>query len=251
MCIIYITRFSLVITSMLTSTRTSSQSEYLKYLFGDERMNIKFKLFESITLPSIVNQFDLKNVYWIICISDKLPERHLNRLNKLIKPYSFIKTLTFKDNENINNKIISTQLFQAYKNKIKATIRLDDDDGLLRTHTQNVRKYIQLRYLGHILGFQAGISYSYNLHKCERVHFPKSIHAVGCCYYSLEKTIFDCIDHSYYLKEYKCIVDKAHISWIISDSTISDSQRNKDEEQFKYTKSIDLINKYFPHINLK
>ena len=124
MCIIYITRFSLVMTSMLTSTRTSSQSEYLKYLFGDERMNIKFKLFESITLPSIVNQFDLKNVYWIICISDKLPERHLSRLNNLIKSYNFIKTVTFKDNENINDKIISTKLFQAYKNKIKATIRL-------------------------------------------------------------------------------------------------------------------------------
>ena len=251
MCIIYITRFSLVMTSMLTATRTSSYSEYLKYLFGDKRMNVKFQVFESITLPSIVNQFDLKNVYWIICISDKLPERHLSHLNNLIKSYNFIKTVTFKDNENMSDKIISTKLFQAYKNKIKATIRLDDDDGVARTHTKNVRKYMQLKYLDHILGFTKGVTYNYNLHKCERIHFYKSIPAVGCCYYSLEKTIYGCGDHSYYQNNYKCIIDKMHVNWIISDSDISDSNRNKDEKQFKYTKPVDLIKKYFPHINLK
>jgi len=42
-----------------------------------------------------------------------------------------------------------------------------------------------------------------------------------------------------------------HVNWIISDSDISDSNRNKDEKQFKYTKPVDLIKKYFPHINLK
>ena len=251
MCVIYITRFSLVVTSMLTSTRTGSYSEYLKYLFSDERMNVKFKLFESITLPSIVNQLDLKNVYWIICVSNKMPERYLNRLNNLIKPYDFIKTLTFKDNEDVNDNIISTKLFQAYKNKIKATIRLDDDDGLSRCHTKNVKKYMQHRYLDHILGFKSGLSYNYNLDKCETIYFPKSIPAVGCCFYSLNKTIYGCGSHSNYEKKYKCIVDKKKISWIISDSDISDSERNKNEDQFKYTKSIDLINKHLPHINIK
>ena len=110
---------------------------------------------------------------------------------------------------------------------------------------------MQHRYLDHILGFKSGLSYNYNLDKCEIICFPEIIPAVGCCFYSLNKTIYSCCDHTYYEKNYKCIMDMKRVSWIISDSDISDSERNKNEDQFKYTKSIDLINKYFPHINIK
>ena len=249
MCIIYITRFSLVVTNMLTSTRRSSYDEYLEFLFSDARMNTRFELFENITLPSIVNQVDLKNVYWFICISDKLPSRHLNRLNDIIKPYNFIKTVTVGDNENLNNKIKSTRLFQSYKNKIKATVRLDDDDALTRFHTKNVKKYMKPKYLNHILGFKTGIFYNYNLNRC-RFHFGRAgtwIPAVGCCYYSLDNTIYGCGDHSKYTNKYKCIIDYKTPCWVITDSNFGDENRFGS----KYNNSTKLIKRFFPHIKIK
>ena len=81
-----ITRFSI----LDKSKKKFKNSESL--LFNKNRLDYKFKCFELMTLPSIINQTN-QNFIWHIYTSDYLPIEYKNKLQMLIDKYDKIKCI--------------------------------------------------------------------------------------------------------------------------------------------------------------
>jgi len=118
-------------------TRNNSKDECYKQLFSSKRLNYKFKAFEKITLPSILNQTN-KNYIWNIFTSEYLPEKYKNRLIKLTRPYKKIHIHYVKSFKCFFRNATNLTKNNTFK---YCTIRLDDDDGLSANFIENLQKY--------------------------------------------------------------------------------------------------------------
>jgi hypothetical protein len=120
-----ITRFSILDDSkkFWRLARTSNNIETLKAnLFSKERLDEKFKAFNFITYPSVINQTN-QNFVWIIVTSKHLPTNYKSKLYKFKKPN--IKIIEVGNMREFSRIINSFTYEKEY-----ATVRLDDDDGL-------------------------------------------------------------------------------------------------------------------------
>ena len=118
-----------------------------KFLFNPSRMEEKFHVFESITIPSIEKQTD-KNFTWLIYSSDSLPNEYKDRL---------------LEHKNAKTHIIFVKNFRGMYSDIKkhlqgkenySTTRLDDDDGLNPKFLKALNKYEANEQ--HIISFPHG-----------------------------------------------------------------------------------------------
>jgi len=114
--------------------RTQSVLEYKETLFNENRLEYKFKSFELITLPSMINQTN-QNFIWYIYASIYLPEKYKERLLNLTKNYENIKCLFIESFKEFN-KFDYKNMNYKY-----CTVRLDDDDGLNNTFIEKLNKY--------------------------------------------------------------------------------------------------------------
>jgi hypothetical protein len=138
-------------------------------LFSDERLEFKFKVFEKVTLPSIVNQ-TFKNFIWLIYTSKYLPEKFKDRLENLVKPFSMIKV-----------KYVDTMMeaFSDIDREIShpeyATIRLDDDDGLCPTFIEWLDEHKTKEEI--VVSFPYGTNFELRddeIYEGSEVNFPKN-----------------------------------------------------------------------------
>jgi hypothetical protein len=118
-----------------------------KFLFNPSRMEEKFHIFETITIPSIKKQTD-KNFTWLIYSSESLPKEYKDRL---------------LEHKNAKTHIIFVKNFTAMYSDIKkhlqgkenySTTRLDDDDGLNPKFLETLNKYQANEQ--HIISFPHG-----------------------------------------------------------------------------------------------
>ena len=114
--------------------KTRKNSNMAKFLFNSSRMEEKFHIFETITIPSIKKQTD-KNFTWLIYSSESLPKEYKDRLleHKNAKTHIiFVKNFTAMDSH-------IEKYLQGKKNY--STTRLDDDDGLNPKFLETLNKY--------------------------------------------------------------------------------------------------------------
>jgi hypothetical protein len=146
----------------------------MNYTLDESRLEKRFKLFENICLPSLINQIKKDNVYVIINITNNLPEKWKNRLKELINNHSFIQIQEF--DHTINETLrtcLHNKFLEKYTNsdtKLIATSRFDDDDALTPNFTDIVSKFMTTRYINHILSLSSGYYYNPITKKCSTVN---------------------------------------------------------------------------------
>lgn len=174
-----ITRFSIYDPSYsgfkLTKKKELKQ-KYKEILFSDNRLAFKFKIFEMVTLPSIVNQTN-QNFEWYIYASTFLYDVYKDKLLNYSKLYPRIK-IVFVNNfkEFFEFKELK---HLDYDKEPFCTIRLDDDDGLCKNFIQILNdKYKHER--NKIISFPKGLKFILDNNKIKigkKKNFPMT--AVG------------------------------------------------------------------------
>jgi hypothetical protein len=110
-----------------------------KNLFSAKRLNTRFQIFETFTLPSMLNQTS-QNFEWIIFIDKKLPPKYLKRLKELTKKEN-IHLIVFVQGElNINKLQFIEDKLEKINDKYVITTRLDDDDCLAKDFVERIQK---------------------------------------------------------------------------------------------------------------
>ena len=126
-------------------------------LWHPERMAIRFKLFESVLLPSVAAQSD-QDFELVILISEAMPEIYRQRLMSLVQNIENIRVLRTSKTD-IKSALRQTMV-QSVSGDAKAVhFRIDDDDGLSRFFVERLHK----------------ICSSYDLEEGTAISFPKGI----------------------------------------------------------------------------
>ena len=198
MKIYIITRFSIYDKKYSTSkyfqitTNNKNNYHYKKKLFNENRLDLKFKIFKMITLPSIINQTN-QNFEWYIYTSSFLPKKYKKNLLQLVKFYSQIKIcyvesfadfFKFKELKHLDST-----------DKTYCTLRIDDDDGLNKNFLKTIiDNYSHLNKV--IISFPRGIKFEIN---DEEEIIEKGIlkqRNIACGLSAIGMNIYLCGDHS-------------------------------------------------------
>lgn len=218
MKVYFITRFSIFDPNKKAwATSRLLEDEYKKTLFSEDRLNVKFEAFETMTLPTILYQTN-KNYEWIILASIYLSDTYKNRLHRLVDPHSRIHVKYIDTWKECMNFLESYPYEPNY-----ATVRIDDDDGLTPTYVEMVQKYKNNH--GSIVTFPYGIGYkidngSITLKKKE-INIPHI--ALGLC--AINMNIYKCGDHTKVKNKYPIIYNNTKNVYFLFYSEYCDSGR--------------------------
>jgi Putative rhamnosyl transferase len=126
--VIGVLRFS-VLTPTYYSERFASLDETAVHIFSDERMELRFRIFENLCLPSLIRQSD-EDFDCVVLTGESMPPRHLNRLKALLDPLPNIHCMPVGTEKHY-------QLIKGGYNSIpvddcshRIMFRLDDDDAV-------------------------------------------------------------------------------------------------------------------------
>lgn len=119
--------------SVLTPTYYSEKFDTLEataaHLFSEERMALRFHLFENLCLPSLIRQSD-PDFQMLILTAESLPALYRDRLEALLAPYDNI-TLRPVDTSNHYPLLRKAYNSVATENAThRIMFRLDDDDAV-------------------------------------------------------------------------------------------------------------------------
>jgi len=168
----------------------SDQEKYKNELFSPDRLNYKFKVFELVTLPGVVNQTN-QNFEWYIYSSVYMPKYYQNKLIELTKPYNniFVKFISsFKE--------FFYTIDYTKNNTIDkfCTMRLDDDDGLSPNFIKLINNYKNEKD-GTVISFSDGTQISLINNKIEYgISIRYDLIAIGLTV--INKDIYSLGDHS-------------------------------------------------------
>lgn len=141
MKVLFLTRFSIFDPQdkVFLLNRKHSLTEYKELLFHKNRLSCKFRVFEKLTLPSIVGQSS-DNWEWHIFASSEMPTVWVEQLDSLTRDYEQIHVHYVKDLAHFRketNRILAEQTCRF------ATIRLDDDDSLPLDHVDYITQHYE------------------------------------------------------------------------------------------------------------
>lgn len=115
-------------------------AEALSELYDPARLEARFRVFETLTLPSLRAQTD-PNFTILVVTSEVMPEPWQSRLKELVDdlPQGRLHIAKTKD---LTNEILPVlrEICEQSPNLRAATFRLDDDDALSRHYIQRVRE---------------------------------------------------------------------------------------------------------------
>ncbi len=163
-------RFSVLLKSKNWAiSRTENFEEYKAKLFGQDRMEAKFHLFEKLVLPNlskIVSNAGCVGVNVIIITSESLPKTFKEKLEDLISNLTFVSCVFANEtddllsiiDEEINKDVVKSDTDVSF-----ATVRLDDDDLLAHNFVDKVEKYLSISFTDHIVSFSRGYESFVNL----------------------------------------------------------------------------------------
>lgn len=101
-----------------------SESDYLDYIYGKERLESKFAAFEHFLLPSLQAQ-SRKPAAWYIFTSPHLPPEYQGKLQQLTRNVPYAKIVSVNHFSDVNTK--ASDLLPLEGKFI--TVKLDDDDA--------------------------------------------------------------------------------------------------------------------------
>ena len=119
------------------------------YLYSPERMGLRFRHFETLTLPSIAGQTD-KDFTFLIVTGESLPQIYLDRLKALTSDIAQIKIVQSPPMKHRLAMQLAIQDELGESEDESAQFRLDDDDAVavkfVRTIRRRARQSMRLRH---------------------------------------------------------------------------------------------------------
>lgn len=121
-------RFS-VLTPTYYSERFKTLEETAAHIFSPERMELRFRLFEKLCLPSLLRQSD-PDFDMVVLTAESMPAPYLERLLDLIEPLRNIHCLPVgtENHYKLLQKGYNSVPKDGYSHRI--LFRLDDDDAV-------------------------------------------------------------------------------------------------------------------------
>jgi len=178
-------------------SKNKSSRIYKEALFDPQRLNKRFAIFETVTLPSLDGQVD-KDFYIIICASTYLPEPYKERLEYLSSTRRYL-TIRYFDDSLFMQRIASICVGDIQKSNRVINFRLDDDDAISFDFIENLKNVSSLCGAGQVITFQRGVyirgGAAGRLDVAE-LNYPKI--AIGLSHIRSSQdnsTIFDCGNH--------------------------------------------------------
>lgn len=157
-----------------------------KFLYGAERMEERFRLFEAITLPSVARQTD-PDFTFLIVTGTGLPAQHLERLQQLVKdiPQCVIRQYPPRPHRRIMSKAIND--WRGPPDALCLQFRLDDDDAMAVSFVEKFKQTAQdiapicARHSSVAVDFNQGYVYTAGPEgvKLWAYHYPFSAIALG------------------------------------------------------------------------
>lgn len=134
-------RFS-VLTPDYYARRFPDQKDAAAHLFSPERMELRFRLFEKLCLPSLARQTD-QDFRFVVLTSDQMPRDQLWRLEDLLSPMENSRLMVAAPD-------VHYQLLKAAYDSVPEEgeshfirFRLDDDDAVDMNFVQRTKAYAQ------------------------------------------------------------------------------------------------------------
>ena len=142
--VVGIVRFSVLfgVQGFFRQTKELSLAERRDLLFAPGRMEMRFRWFEALTLPSLLAQSDQD---WRVLVlhSSELPEPWRGRLMDLLAPHRHIVPVAFAPDEFLGARI-RAELAGIVPQPAApvVTFRLDDDDALSSRYLERLRALV-------------------------------------------------------------------------------------------------------------
>jgi hypothetical protein len=197
--VVVVTRYS-VVDSRMQSTRTARDAEspaaYRATLLDTARLQARFEMFRSITVPSLMAQRPFAGeLHFLLLISDALPEAHRAGLVELLERMAEARGIRTRildvaaepetPCEGAVQRSIGTAI-ETYLHEVVqgepaccvATVRLDDDDALAAVYCQRLASYLRPELAGFVVSFPYGLqgvveSESARVSRLRRMYYPK------------------------------------------------------------------------------
>lgn len=126
--IVGLVRFS-VLSPTFYSQRFKSLEETAAHLFAPDRMELRFRLFEALCLPSLLSQND-DGFQAVVLTSRRLPRLYWDRLSTLVEPFPHITCERFAPSKHYRMLKRGFDTVPAGHATHRVQFRLDDDDCL-------------------------------------------------------------------------------------------------------------------------
>jgi hypothetical protein len=114
----------------------------IDYLFGDTRLEERFRTFEHITMPGIRNQTDQDFTFLVVTGTD-LPAKHLKRLHAIIAGMPNVQLLQVRPMKHRPAMRQVLKQFRDPKQGPSVEFRLDDDDAVAIDFVEKLRETAQ------------------------------------------------------------------------------------------------------------
>lgn len=256
------TRFSLY-TPNSASWKASKldQKDYLAYLFDEDRLNIRLKIFENYSLPILVEASTHTSFLHCIQYSEELPEKFKIKLFSLEKTYDFIHLQKIDITSNPHSYFLKfieeTIIENRDDSQIFSYFYLDDDDLLSVDYFEKNKKYLNENFVGYHVSYGAGITayydgetYSY----FKKAYYPKlNIGILRICSY--ENGVFkypNTGNHTLIDQKSPTVIDSTEIMWLWTrhesqDTGISNQSKSVMSSLGKYDilDNMDMVPKKF------
>ncbi|MEB8057678.1 glycosyltransferase [Pseudomonas fulva] len=138
----------------------TTEEDYLTKLLSAERLEKREKIFDAITLKSLVGLYASKpagvefKVY--ILTTSLLPEKNLSYLRAVEEKYKFIEVCPLEPDTANLNAGLEEYVERLNENDVFASVRLDDDDGLAKTFLHQLNRYLNAEFSGFVISFAKG-----------------------------------------------------------------------------------------------
>ena len=126
--IVGLVRFSVLSPTFYTQ-RFQTVDEIAAHLYAPDRMELRFRLFEALCLPSLVGQND-DGFQAVVLTSKRLPTPYWERLQALVEPYSHITCQQFWPSKHYRLLKRGFDTIPPGDATHRVQFRLDDDDCL-------------------------------------------------------------------------------------------------------------------------
>jgi len=118
-----------------------------------DRLNYRFELFKNVCFKSLRKQKNKENFHIILLISDDLPKKIRNKLEKMAIIHNFLHIEIYEGS--YDNRYLKKYIDE--NTKIIATVRLDDDDGLHPNFVSRISKYCIEDNINKFITFPKGV----------------------------------------------------------------------------------------------
>lgn len=216
-------------------SKNDSFEEYKKNIFDQTRLKQREKVFEKITLPSLINLNFLMpnhiNFKVHILTSEELPEENIGFLNEISQKNDFIEIKKLSVEKTDLSSDFHTFLSQEVKlGEMYASVRLDDDDALSAEWLESILNYLEPVYCDSVVSMCGGyaLSIDTDLQLKKMIEWKWRFASAGLTFISKRKaidnvSIYNCGSHTNTDSLYRTISDIKGRSFLRTYNLLNDS----------------------------